>query len=85
MITLNSDHPAFEKIFAALEDVDPKASVDDLRERVGRANDAVKLLFEAWARLEDEASSAQARGKIRDTRQDWGRMARDFLDFGMED
>jgi hypothetical protein len=39
---------------------------------------ALKLLLCAWARLEDEAGE-QRRQRFEDTRLDWGRQARDFL------
>jgi hypothetical protein len=34
----------------------------------------------AWARYEDEQISAQARERAKDARQDWGRMAKRFLE-----
>jgi len=48
-----------------------------------KANAAVLLMLIAWSRLEDEA---QGNSKLRykDTRNDWGRITRDFLLFGKE-
>jgi hypothetical protein len=37
------------------------------------------LLLSAWARLEDEAAGSGRKQHLEDARQDWGRLARDFL------
>jgi hypothetical protein len=40
----------------------------------------LKLLLSAWARVEGEATSPARRRQREDRRQDWGPMARDFLE-----
>jgi len=69
-VILNDQHPAKEGLFELLNEDDEDTS---------RALKALKLLLEAWARLEDEAESKQKRQDLQDVRADWGRIARDFL------
>lgn len=68
-VKLNDSHPAKEWLFELLDVEDSNAS---------RALKSLKLLLEAWARLEDEAE-AKRRQVLADIRSDWGRIARDFL------
>lgn len=49
-----------------------------MRERLTAARDGLRLLLMAWARYEDEASGLKE-DRLKDVRQDWGRIARDFL------
>lgn len=68
IININTRHPAREHLFELLKQADTETP----------ALKALKLLLSAWARLEDE-SGDQRRQQLEDTRQDWGRLARDFL------
>jgi hypothetical protein len=68
-VVLNDQHPAKEGLFELLNESEENSS---------RALKALKLLLEAWARLEDEAENKQ-RQVLADVRSDWGRIARDFL------
>ena len=68
-VVLNDQHPAKEGLFELLNDEDEDTS---------RALKALKLLLEAWARLEDEADP-KVRQTLADIRTDWGKIARDFL------
>jgi len=68
-VVLNDQHPAKEGLFELLNEDEENSS---------RALKALKLLLEAWARLEDEAEAKQ-RQVLADVRADWGRIARDFL------
>lgn len=68
-VILNDRHPAKDGLFELLHEDEEDSS---------RALKALKLLLEAWARLEDEAEAKQ-RQVLEDVRSDWGRIARDFL------
>ena len=68
-VILNDQHPAKESLFELLGEDEEEPS---------NALKALKLLLEAWARLEDEAE-AKKRQVLADVRSDWGRIARDFL------
>jgi hypothetical protein len=68
-VVLNDQHPARDGLFELL---------DEENEDSSRALKSLKLLLEAWARLEDEAESKK-RQVLADVRSDWGRIARDFL------
>ena len=84
LITLNTDHVAYEKFFGTLEDTDTDLvglDAEQLRAKLESANDALRLMLEAWARLEDEAPTKK-RFVFKDMRADWGRVAREFLSFG---
>jgi hypothetical protein len=60
-----------------LEDED-ELDEETAAEKLENANTALKLLLEAWARMEDE-ETGEMKHKLRDVRDDWGRVARDFL------
>jgi thioredoxin-like negative regulator of GroEL len=70
IINVNTRHPASEHLFELLKPSNSDADPPALK--------ALKLLLTAWARLEDEAGDAR-RQHLEDIRQDWGRLARDFL------
>ncbi|TAD86085.1 MAG: ATP-binding protein, partial [Bacteroidetes bacterium] len=55
------------------------ATQEDLGLRLKNASDGLKLLLMAWARYEDEQPDGNPKQKIKDTREDWGRIARQFL------
>ncbi|MBN2839166.1 MAG: hypothetical protein JXM74_10470, partial [Fusobacteriaceae bacterium] len=79
IITLNSDHPAYEHLIELLEDEikddDPK---EELIDRFQKARDGLLLLIAAWARFEDEQISENKRDQLKDIRSDWGKVARGF-------
>ena len=56
------------------------ATDKDLLERIVNASDTLRMLFAAWARYEME--DMPNRGRINDMRQEWGKMARVFLESG---
>lgn len=79
-ILLNTNHPAYEKLIEALDqDVE---GVDDyeLKKRLRNSRDGLQLLLMSWARYEDEQPEGKRRERAQDTRVDWGRVAREFLD-----
>ena len=79
LIGLNKDHQAYDELFSSL-DLEDEEELDEAEaaEKLKDANEALKLLLEAWARMEDEAPDNQ-KPKYKDIRNDWGRVARDFL------
>ena len=86
-VILNRLHPAFTMIFdtvSADDDLDSLSSVD-LQDRLLKAQEAIKLLFVAWARMERE--DPLNRRTYERVRESWGKLARDFLEpdssFGM--
>lgn len=80
IITLNTSHPAFSSLVEVLEK-DPEDADDeeDLKRRLENALDGLKLLLMAWARYEDEQPDGARRTQAQQTRQDWGTLARQFL------
>lgn len=81
MLTLNTKHAAYDRLVDVLEKDSPaNSNQDTLQERLNNALDGLKLLLMAWARYEDEQVSPQARERAKDARQDWGRMAKRFLE-----
>ena len=77
-IKLNTQHPAFDKLVDVLEEDVEGVGAEELRERLTNALDGLKLLLTAWARYEDELEGSR-RQNAQDARNDWGRIARDFL------
>jgi hypothetical protein len=81
MLTLNTNHAAYKRLVDVLEkESADESDVEVLKERLNNALDGLKLLLMAWARYEDEQASPAARERAQDARQDWGRMARRFLE-----
>ncbi len=76
VIVINTNHPASKHLFQLLEkDPEDESKLEVLM--------ALKLMLFAWARLEDEAPFA-TKQKLEDTRHDWGRAARDFIQVSEE-
>lgn len=80
VVTLNTNHPAYNHLVEVLEQAEPTGDVAKLQERLERAADGLKLLLSAWARYEDEQPDGRPRSQAADARTDWGRMARRFLE-----
>ena len=79
-VTLNTVHPAYEKIFKVLANSEATSDPKILQERLSQATHAVELLLTAWARYEDEQLDDRRRTALQDVRVDWGRVARRFLE-----
>jgi Histidine kinase-, DNA gyrase B-, and HSP90-like ATPase len=80
IITLNTEHGAYNRLVDVLEQDPANASDENLVDRLNNALEGLKLLLMAWARYEDEQGTGQARERAQDARVDWGRIARRFLD-----
>jgi hypothetical protein len=80
IITLNTEHGAYNRLVDVLERDPADATDEKLAERLNNALQGLKLLLMAWARYEDEQGTGQARERAQDARVDWGRIARRFLD-----
>ena len=83
VITLNWDHAAYSALFETLGQDTSDLTPQQLNQSLLKANSAVLIMLIAWARFEDEASGAQ-KIRLKDSRNDWGRITRDFLLFGRE-
>lgn len=82
-IVFNRSHPAYDLLIGTLDAETAGATDRELVNRIQNASDTIKMLFAAWARQEIE--DVPNRERIRRMRQDWGRMARDFLTDERED
>jgi len=51
-----------------------------LRSRLAKSRKGLKLLLAAWARYEDEQPEGKRRQELQDTRVEWGKIARQFLE-----
>ena len=80
IIALNTAHPAYDNLIEVLDADLNAATEDELRYRLRRASDGLRLLLIAWARYEDEQPDGRRLDGARQARWDWGRMAREFLD-----
>ncbi|MGN8171684.1 ATP-binding protein [Agrobacterium sp. 22117] len=78
-VVFNRRHPAFDMVFNTVstdDDLDTLSS-SDLQDRLMNATKAIQLLFAAWARMEREDPQNGARYER--VRENWGKIARDFL------
>lgn len=79
LISLNTSHPAYHKLVEVLEQKTEGASQEELQSRLLNASEGLKLLLMAWARYEDEQPDGKLKNIAQESRQDWGRIARQFL------
>jgi hypothetical protein len=79
IVLLNSNHPAYVHLVEALDREESAGNGEDLRRRLATARDGLKLLLMAWARYEDEQPDGRRKDVAQEARQDWGRMAKQFL------
>ena len=80
LVTLNTDHPAYDLLLGAK---DPESLPDDpqaLKGKLQSAQEGLEMMLFAWARYEDEQSSPEQRRSAQNVRHDWGRMAENFLE-----
>ena len=81
IISLNTSHPAYDHLIELLDTPDlENQAPEDLVARLNNAWKGLKLLLEAWARYEDEQPEGPRRDQAQDTRNDWGRVARQFME-----
>ena len=79
-VRLNVNHPAYDQLIQVLDPtVEDDDSSEEIRKRLHQASDTLKMLLAAWTRYELEARSI-SRSNIAETRREWGKMARLFLD-----
>ena len=80
IVTLNTNHPAYKNLVEILEKDVEGVDEETLRSRLTNSLEGLKLLLMAWARYEDEQPDGKRRQMAQDTRVDWGRIARQFLE-----
>ena len=80
VVTLNTNHPAYENLVEILEEEVDNIDAETLRSRLTNSLKGLKLLLMAWARYEDEQLDGRRRQDTLDARVDWGRVARRFLE-----
>ena len=81
-ITFNRQHPAFNDVFGTVNTIDEDINgltKEEILERLGRAINASKIIFAAWARYERESGIDRARA-LEKVRHDWGQIAATFLE-----
>ncbi|MBP1819268.1 hypothetical protein J3E61_002831 [Mycobacterium sp. OAE908] len=78
LVTLNTEHPAYNLLLGARDPKDLPDDPDKLKERLQSAQSGLEMMLFAWARYEDEQPNDQRR-VTQNIRHDWGRMAEGFL------
>lgn len=79
-VVVNTNHPFHEKLIGILKPEIGDETDDELLARIYSAKDTLELLLAAWARYEME--ERDKKGELFDMRQEWGKMARFFLESG---
>lgn len=79
IISLNTSHPAYHKLVEVLDETTEDSTKEELGVRLKNASEGLKLLLMAWARYEDEQPDGKLKTSVQESRQDWGRIARQFL------
>jgi hypothetical protein len=81
IIKLNNTHPAYHKFVEVLkDDISDELEKDELLERLKTAQYGLKLILMAWARYEDEQPDGPLKTVVKNARQDWGRIAAEFME-----
>ena len=82
-IVLNHDHPLAEQLSRI---IDPRSSMtesaDDLRRAVENASYVMRTLLISWSEVEEAEKSGSRRDRLREIRQEWGRVARRNVERG---
>jgi hypothetical protein len=78
-IVFNAKHPAYSLLVKMLDPDLITDDVDSLKARIYGASDTLKMLLCAWARYEMEEREGARRDKVKEVRQEWGKMAHQFL------
>ena len=78
LVTLNTDHPAYDLLLGARDPKDMPEDPEKLKQKLHSAQAGLEMMLFAWARYEDEQLNDQRR-VTQNIRQDWGRMAEAFL------
>tara|TARA_B100000927_G_scaffold284966_1_gene274506 strand:+ start:644 stop:2434 length:1791 start_codon:yes stop_codon:yes gene_type:complete len=74
IIYINSLHPGYEHLYEIIDQADGEQSNEESPAMIG-----LKLLFESWARMEDEATPEQ-REVLQEVRIDWGKISKQFFE-----
>lgn len=77
VVTFYTDHPMYDKTFKLFEDILAGNPVDSEEVDIRQAYDAMRLLFSAWARMEDEDTDPNAKNRYRKLREKWGSILTD--------
>lgn len=79
LVTLNTDHPAYQLLLGAQNPDNLPNDTEQLIARLQAAQNGLEMMLFAWARYEDEQVGDQRR-QAQNVRHDWGRMGENFLD-----
>ena len=76
-VVLNSSHSAFQAIEQAL--TVPGSNGRGAKELLPVNGGAMALLLKAWSDVERRLPEGERKRRVQEVREDWGRVARDFL------
>jgi len=80
LIKLNTSHAAYSQFVEVLNDtIDENSDDNEIASRLQKAQNGMKLLLMAWARYEDEQPDGRLKEVVKDARNDWGKMAAEFM------
>jgi hypothetical protein len=80
LVTLNTDHPAYELLLGVQDAESLPDDAEALKAKLLAAQSGLEMMLFAWARYEDEQASPDSRRATQNVRHDWGRMAENFLE-----
>lgn len=81
LIGLNTNHPAYDHLVTLMRDIDDENDINQLKNRMRKSFEALKLLLEAWARYEDELTDGTRKARAQESRMAWGIVAREFFKY----
>ena len=77
IITLNVDHPLYQRLLKYTDD--PDSITDAPNEQLDKIKASLNSIIYSWARLENATQVAKERANLRTTRNLWGRQLYEFF------
>ena len=81
IVKINQNHPAYNNLIEVVRDVpDSTNDIEELKNRLQRANNGLELLLLSWSRFEDEETDMDKLREMQDIRMEWGKFIAEFLE-----
>ena len=80
VVTFYNDHPMYKYTFQQFEELILGNESPEQEDSLRKAYDSLRLIFKAWARMEDEDNDPDSKRRYRRLREIWGEILSDCYD-----
>ena len=81
IVKINQNHPAYNNLIEVVRDIPNNTNdIEELKNRLQRANNGIELLLLSWSRFEDEETDMDKLREMQDIRMEWGKFIAEFLE-----